>query len=207
MSVEVQTAYLYVLRHGDSNLFKIGRSVDLARRMKQLATGNPDRLTLFDCIVTEDAAAGETYLLHRLRSRRSRRSDATEFVEVAPDELETLIADTRAFLGAFIPMQREAERLASHPSDDRILLPNDAEWEWYRALLEVREGIDSLTLERRRLEAELKVAIGSAGALKGIATWASHSIARFDQESFRQAEPESYKLFVVEEYRRQFRLQ
>ena len=69
MSVAVQTAYLYVLRHGDSNLFKIGRTVDLARRMKQLATGNPDRLTLFACIETEDAAAGETYLLHRLRSR------------------------------------------------------------------------------------------------------------------------------------------
>ena len=206
MSVAVQTAFLYVLRHGDSNLFKIGRTVDLARRLKQLATGNPDRLTLFTCIETEDAAAGETYLLHRLRSRRSRRSDATEFVEIEPDELETLIEDTRAFLEAFVPKQREVERLASYESDGRVLLPGHGEWETYRALLNVREDLDSLTLKRRHLEAELKLAIGSAAELKGIATWASHSFTRFDKESLRLRQPETYDLFVVEDYRRQFRL-
>lgn len=70
----------------------------------------------------------------------------------------------------------------------------------------MREEIDSLTLKRKELEAELKVTIGSAAALKGIATWSSHSFARFDKDSFRLAEPEKYKLYVVEEYRRQFRL-
>lgn len=206
MSVAVGTAFLYVLRHGDSNLFKIGRTVDLARRLKQLATGNPDRLTLFASIETEDAAAGETYLLHRLRSRRSRRSDATEFVEIPPGELETMIEDTRAFLEAFIPKQREVERLAGYQTDGRVVLPNQGQWESYRALLDVREDIDSLTLKRKRLEVELKLAIGSAAELKGIATWASHSFVRFDKESLRLCQPETYDLFVVEEYRRQFRL-
>jgi hypothetical protein len=52
-------AYVYVLRSGLSNLFKVGHTNDLERRMKHLATGNPDPLTLFDCIETEDAASAE----------------------------------------------------------------------------------------------------------------------------------------------------
>jgi Meiotically up-regulated gene 113 len=121
--VATQVSTVYVLRSGNSSLFKIGRTRNLGRRMEQLASGNPDRLTLFDSIETDDAAACETYLHHRLRSRRSKDSDATEFFDLDPEELRDVIQDARAFLDDFIPKQREAERLANEESREEILLP------------------------------------------------------------------------------------
>jgi hypothetical protein len=70
----------------------------------------------------------------------------------------------------------------------------------------VRESLDGLELERRRLEADFKITIGPAAGIEGIADWKSQSITRFDQDSFRSNEPEIYKLFLVEELRRNFRL-
>jgi hypothetical protein len=70
----------------------------------------------------------------------------------------------------------------------------------------VRETLDGLKLERRRLEAELKLTIGTAVELQGLASWRSQAWSRLDQESLRHAQPETYALFLVEERRRYFRL-
>src|SRR5712691_1199534 len=65
-------AYVYILRSGDENLFKIGRTDgDVEARIRQLATGNPYRLTKFDVIDTEHDSLCETYLHRMLRSKRS----------------------------------------------------------------------------------------------------------------------------------------
>jgi hypothetical protein len=206
MSIAIQVAYVYVLRSGDSNLFKVGRTNDLERRMKHLATGNPEPLTLFDCIETEDAASAEKYLHHRLRSHRSNRSGAREFFEIHPDAFAAILDDARAFLADFVPKQHEADQFAQEESDGRILLPGDADWERYRALVEVREALDGLELKRRELEAEFKIAIGPADGLEGIATWRTQAITRFDQDTFRTTDPDTYRLFLVAERRRHFRL-
>lgn len=64
-------AFVYILRSGNEDLFKIGRTRgELAARIKNLSTGNPHALTLFDSIETDDDAACETYLHGRLQSRR-----------------------------------------------------------------------------------------------------------------------------------------
>jgi Meiotically Up-regulated Gene 113 (MUG113) protein len=69
-------AYVYILRSGSENLFKIGRTDrDVDARIRQLATGNPHRLTKFDCIETEHDSLCETYLHRILRSRKSLASD------------------------------------------------------------------------------------------------------------------------------------
>jgi Meiotically up-regulated gene 113 len=206
MILATQITIVYVLQSGNSNRFKIGRTRNLDRRMKHLATGNPDRLTLFDSIETDDAAACETYLHHRLRSRRCKGSDATEFFELEPDELRAIIEDARAFLDDFIPKQREAERLGREESCDEIVIPGDTEWSRYRSLLEVRQAQDMLDLDRRRLEAELKVATGPAEELQGIATWRSHDHKHFDRDSLQRDYPDFYELFVVTLRRRNFRL-
>jgi WD40 repeat protein len=101
----------------------------------------------------------------------------------------------------FIPKQREADQLAQQDSDGRILLPGDADWERYRALIEVRESLDGLELQRRELEAEFKITIGPADGLEGIATWRTQSFLRFDQDSLRSTQPDVYRLFLVEERR------
>ena len=46
-------ACVYILRSGNENLFKIGKSGDVEDRVRGLTTGNP-RLVVFDKIETED---------------------------------------------------------------------------------------------------------------------------------------------------------
>jgi hypothetical protein len=87
-----------------------------------------------------------------------------------------------------------------------MLPPGDADWDRYRAPIEVREALDGLELKRRELEAEFKITIGTAADLKGIATWRSQSFSRFNQDSLRNKQPDVYRLFLVEELRRHFRL-
>jgi hypothetical protein len=70
----------------------------------------------------------------------------------------------------------------------------------------VREALDGLELKRRELEAEFKITIGAAAGLEGIATWRTQSFSRFDQDSFRSTQPDVYRLFLLQERRRHFRL-
>jgi hypothetical protein len=85
--------FVYIFRSGRENLFKIGKTIDVKRRGKQLATGNPHPLTEFACIETDYASECEKYLHQRLRTKRSRRSGAREFFEIDPSELEQLLRD------------------------------------------------------------------------------------------------------------------
>src|SRR5438874_4432111 len=102
---------VYILQSGEDNLFKIGRAADLEKRMKHLATGNPHPLTLYAQIETEHAPDCEAYLHHRLQSKRSTRSDATEFFEVECGHLDEVIAEARAHNDEFLPKKKAAERL------------------------------------------------------------------------------------------------
>jgi predicted GIY-YIG superfamily endonuclease len=100
--------YVYIYRSGVGNVFKIGRSSDVARRIRTHATGNPERLTEFAVIETEYASKCETYLHHRLRSKRSTHSDGNEWFEVDPDELDAVVADARHYADEILPMIAEA---------------------------------------------------------------------------------------------------
>jgi hypothetical protein len=131
---------------------------------------------------------------------------AREFFEIDPDVLAAIINDDRAFLEDFVPKQREAELLGRQESDGRILLPGDADWERYRQLVEVREALDGLGLIRLELEADFRIAIGPSDGFKGMASYESQSIARFDQDSLRSNEPNLYARYLVKEHRRPFRL-
>src|SRR5215813_8757037 len=111
-------AYVYILRSGNENLFKIGRTdADVDTRIRQLATGNPHRLTKFDIIETEHDSLCETYLHRILRSRKSLASDAREFFAITPEELAPVIRDAREFLAEFVAKQAEAERLSEQEPD------------------------------------------------------------------------------------------
>lgn len=205
MAVATQ-GFVYVIRSGAGSRFKIGRtrgSVDA--RLKQLSTGNPERLTVFDVIETEDDALCETYLHHKLRERRV-PGGGREFFELDADELSSAIADARVFLQEFLPMKREAERLASEESETRLLTPGDAEWELYRELLETRAEEDELAFERERLEVELKLAIGTASGIKDIATWKTQVRHTTDAEALRLQEPDIYERFLRETRSRVLRL-
>jgi hypothetical protein len=115
-----------------------------------------------------------------------------------------LIAEARAHNDEFLPKKEAAERLAEQRNDERMLKPGEAERDLYRRLLEVREQRDTLNFECMQLEAELKLAIGTAAGMEGIATWKAH-IKRLDQEAFGLEYPELHDQFMKESLARTFR--
>jgi hypothetical protein len=199
--------HVYILRSGNEHLFKIGRtSGDVDLRVRQLSTGNPHPLTIFDVIKTLHDSLCETYLHRTLRSKRVLKGAAQEFFAVTPTELAGIVQEAREFLDEFVLRQEDAERLAKEESDGSLLVPGDEEWSMYHKLLEVREEQDGFTYQREFLENKLKLAIGRTDGLEGIATWKTQARERFDEAAFKVAHPELFKSYVSVSRMRFFRL-
>ena len=67
-------AYVYFLRSGDEDVFKIGRTRrHPGQRIRELSTGNPDPLTLLDFIETDDEDACREIPSQEAPSSRRRR--------------------------------------------------------------------------------------------------------------------------------------
>ncbi len=195
---------VYIYRSGDGDTFKIGRATDLAKRLKTHATGNPEPLNEFAVIETEYAPQCETYLHHRLRTKRTTRSEGNEWFEVDPDELAGLVEDARHYAGEVLPMLAEAERLSEQECDDRVLQPTDGVIETYRALVKVREDHDTLGFEKDRLEATLKLAIGTASGIERVADWKTVLTHRLDTERLKAERLDVYSTFLGEMRSRRF---
>lgn len=124
--------HVYILQSGDEHLFKIGMTRgDVAARMRGLSTGNPHRLTEYASIVTEQPSKVESFLQGLLRSKKSRRSDATEFYAVSPTELDAAIEHAREYAEHDLVQEAEVDRLASERCDNRLITPADDDWETY----------------------------------------------------------------------------
>jgi hypothetical protein len=200
-------ATVYILRSGDEDVFKIGRTHQpVPQRRGQLSTGNPHRLTVFDSIETSRPSECETFLHRRLQTRRLRDGGGREFYAIAADELADLIREARAFVAGVVPTLEEAERLAKAQSEDLLLQPGTADRVACERLLKVREAEARLKLERECLEAQLKLVIGKAAGLDGLATWRTETFETFDESAFRCAHPKLHAAFVRESHRRPFRL-
>jgi hypothetical protein len=202
----VKVGYVYVYRSGDRDVFKIGKATDVARRIKTHATGNPEPLTEFAVIETEHYSQCETYLHHRLRSRRYTAGDGTEWYEVDPDELGATIDDARHYAEEILPLIAQAERLSEVDCDGTILEPTGEVMEMYRRLVQVRERHDTLGFEKDHLEARLKVFISRASGITRVADWRTTVMHRFDTERFKSEHPDIYDTFLSESRSRRFNL-
>jgi hypothetical protein len=199
-------AYVYAYRSGSTTSFKIGKAVDLARRKKALVTGNPEPLIEFDVIETEHAAQVETYLHHRLRSKKSLQSEGNEWFDLDPDELRDVIRDARHYAEEVLPMIADADNLAEAECDDRVLEPTRSDWDLYRDLVGARERYETLEYDVKWLEAQLKLSIGTASGMQRVANWKAVTSHRFDSDAFSQTHPELYDSFLRESRSRRFTL-
>jgi hypothetical protein len=196
-------SHVYVLRSGGEDVFKIGRTrQDVDSRRRGLATGNPHLLTVYAVIETDHDALCETLLHKRLRSRRV----TGEFFAVSAEELEAVIRETRELLADLVASQQEVQRLAEEESDGRLLKPGSEEWSLYEKLLEVREAQDHYGVQRDLLENKLKLAIGGADGLEGIATWRTQERRDFDGARLKLERPELFEAYLKLSRLRAFRL-
>jgi Meiotically up-regulated gene 113 len=195
--------YVYVFRYGHDDQFKIGRAANVAKRLKQLQTGSPKPLTVFEVIETEDAREGEKFLHQQLAHKRL----IGENFSLTPDEAQEAMRRARIFLEE-LPQRREEEsrlqQFSSIESSDDMLAPTDQLLDQRRRLLQVRAeiaqhaaGIAVLELEEARLVAAIKLAIGTAKGIDGVATWQTVDGRRlFNPEWLKADDPEVYEAYL-----------
>jgi hypothetical protein len=190
---------VYVLREGVSNVFKVGRTKgEVDGVVKRLRTGNSQPLNIFAVIETNKESACEAYFHRRLVSRRVVQGGGWEFFEMESEQ------DMRRTIEEFEDSARELEDIRHEVAQFRGLQCNDdlvdstpEDRALLAKLLSIKEEQAYLQLEQERLESKLKLRIGAAAGIRGVATWKSEP--RFDEQSFKERDPEAYYQ-VLERY-------
>jgi len=144
-------ACVYVLRHGDEDVFKIGRTKGpVSQTIDQLSRGNPYRLTEFARIETADNAACEAFLHRRLRAKRVVQGGGSEFFRIDPKELNEAIEEAREFVTEFLAIKAQADELSNEEADAALaaVKPSQSDLEIYGKLPRVREAQDRLKVQR-----------------------------------------------------------
>ena len=200
-------AFVYVFQSGSTNFFKIGRTKgDIEKRRKDLSTGNPEPLKLFDHIETDHDSLVEKYLHTKFFDQISKASDATEYFEIEPSVLQKGLEDARTFLDEYIPLHEQANELKEVESNDEIKTPDDESISLYKKLCALRGEMDGLKFEYEVLENRLKNKIGRAEAIDGVATWKTQVRMALDQKALKEKHPEIVEEFITEKKSRVFKL-
>jgi hypothetical protein len=204
----------YVFREGDEHIFKIGRTKNSVEETRvALCRGNSRPLTTVDTIETDEEVICETYLHQALRSKREVGGGGFEFFRLGLEELREVLADARRYLDEVVTVKREAEEFKLAEVDLALpqVLPNDDDFRTYTQLLEVREQIDRLMIQRKFYESKLMLRIGLSPGMFRIATWKTQSRVSIDCQAFQQQEPaifdQIFPRFGRETFSRFFRLQ
>jgi Meiotically up-regulated gene 113 len=207
--------YVYAFRHGHEDEFKFGQTINLDQRRKALQTGCPKPLALFDWIETDDYKNGEKFILRRLAHKRL----IGEFRAVTADEAREAMDACRAYLENELPRWREedheVDELSTIESDPEMLPSNEDVLEKHRQLLRLRAEknfkkieIDRLEAEEARLETAIKLAIGRAKGIEGVATWETGDSRRaFNSEALKAMNPELYEMYLTKFDQTRFRME
>jgi hypothetical protein len=200
-------AYVYVLRNGTENIFKIGRTKgDVDDRIRELSTGNP-YLKKFDVIETEREAKCERHLHRRLSTKRINSGPAKEFFAITPDELKSIADEAKTYYRECLPVVLEAEKIAAEDSDGSVKRPGNEAQSIYQELLELEEQRAKLDARGEYLESCLKLLIGKAELLEGIASWRTQIRSLLDQKALKREEPEMFARYQKESKSRPFCLE
>jgi len=113
----------------------------------------------------------------------------------------------------FLSAKARADSLSKEEEDSALpaVKRSVSDLEIYGELLKVRESQDRLKVQREFFESKLKLSMGRAISLEGIATWKGQWRHSFDVQAFRVAEAdlyaEMYRRFGTESYKRFLRIQ
>jgi hypothetical protein len=197
-----KTSFVYVMKMGNEDVFKIGKAGDVEARREQFLTGNPHPPIIVDWIETDDPSALEKHLHGLYLSRRLRR----EFFELTPDEADEAGRVGRVFVANFLPQEREVKRLAKLDSDGVKRAPDERDQERHRQLLAAREAKYRAEIACLWVENETKLSIGTGDGVDGLFSWKTCLVPDFDEAAFRVAYPELYDEHVRATRQRRFRL-
>lgn len=96
--------------------------------------------------------------------------------------------------------------LAKEPSDGRLLEPDPTARRLYEELRRLKAEEYSARLRRLRAENDLRLLLGTAEEIRGLARWKSQTQHRFQQARFKASYGELFQQFVAPVTYRLFRL-
>jgi hypothetical protein len=193
---------LYFMRNGDADAVKIGIAGDPELRRGQFMTGNPEAITFMDVVETDDARPVET-ILHRIYYASRIRG---EFYALTPAEVEEAGLCAREILEQYLPLEKEAKRLAKLECDGPARPPTEEERRLHGEVVVKRQAKYRAEFECNQAENAYKAAIGTSEGLVGQSSWATDMISDFDEARFKQLHPETYAAFCRPVPRRTLRL-
>lgn len=87
-----RSGFIYVLRSGETNRFKIGLSKNVPGRLESLQTGNPETLSLVCTFPAIDVFTKEQELHKRYEAKKITR----EWFKLTEEDINSLITEVRA---------------------------------------------------------------------------------------------------------------
>jgi Meiotically up-regulated gene 113 len=207
--------YAYAFRRGHEDEFKFGQTINLEQRRKTLQTGCPKPLALFDYVETDDYRDGEKFILRRLAHKRLTGEFFAVTAEEACEAMEACRAYLKNELSRWREEDHEVDELNTIESGPEILPSSEDVLEKYRQLLRLRAEknlrkieIDRLEVEELRLETAIKLAIGRAKGIEGVATWETGDSRRaFKSETLKAVNPELYKMYLTKFDQTRFKME
>ncbi|WP_028478861.1 GIY-YIG nuclease family protein [Nocardia sp. CNY236] len=193
--------YVYAFRLGLLAKFKIGQTtMTPEKRRSALQTSCPEPLSLFDAIETDEYKALEKRVKATWGHRRGAEG-GTEIYRLTETEATQLFSECRTWLSEELPRQRRAEELEALEPEPTVL-PSDAttlrlrrQWiELNDDKIRAEQDCDRIAAALARVETELKLAIGTATGIEGVATWETGvKSRRINPKLVEDREPELYK--------------
>ncbi|MET8871021.1 GIY-YIG nuclease family protein [Nocardia sp. NPDC004604] len=200
--------YIYAFRLGGEDLFKIGQTtMTPAKRRNSLQTGCPYPLSLFDAIETDEYKALEKYIKDTWADRRGEEG-GSEIYRFTGVEVPQVFVQCRAWLTDELPKKRQVEQLEDVEPNPTVLPSDDTVDGLRRRWIELnareqqlRIDCDRVAAEKTRVETELKLAIGTASGIAGVATWERTLERRLiNPDLVKAADPELYEQCLVPKF-------
>jgi T5orf172 domain len=184
---------VYILREGQSNIFKVGRtSGSIENVLKRLRTGNSSCLSLFDTVETGSDSACEAFFHRRLRTKRV-IGGGWEFFEIEVEEMRQIVTHFKSMFNDLVSARETIAPLKERDSTDVLLAPTPDDEKLLQRLLMILEEQEYLKFEAELISSKLKQRIGLAAGIVGVATWKSQVNRCYDEEMFKRQEPEFYE--------------
>ena len=197
--------YIYGFRLGPLEEYKIGQTtMTPEKRKSSLQTSCPERLVFFDAIETDEYKALEEHIKEVWGHHRTGEG-GTEIYHLTEAEAAQLFAECRIWLSEDLPKKRRAEELEAVEPASTMLSSDDSTVQLRTQWLKLHDEEQRLKLEyeravaqRVRVETDLKLAIGTATGIEGVATWkAGVKSRRINPVLVEAREPELYEQSLV----------
>ena len=197
--------FVYVLKTGQ-NQFKIGRTKNVEKRIKELSTGNPNTIIEIDRIETEHDTVVEKFLQNKFYENRCKTGDSTEHYELSLEELKQGLQEARKFLEGYIPAKEKAEEYSKLESNGIMKAASDEVRNLCGDLYSIKGKMENLKFEEEALKNQIKCFIENSSGIDGLATWKSECSTTLDIGLVKEKYPEIFTACSKETQKRSFKL-